>query len=87
VVSYCHEYYDKTGAVPSYSTIASALRIHDRATVRKYVVQAESRGLLSRSGVCTGGSGKTSGQRIRLGTPEEAAEGQQAIKLGSEVAG
>jgi hypothetical protein len=85
VASFCRSTFEATGIMPSYSTIADALNIHDRATVRQYVVQAEDRGLLIRSGKCTGGAGRREGQRIRLGTPEEAAEGRQRIKVGCEL--
>jgi len=86
VVAYCHTVFEQTGEMPSYTNIASALRIHDRATVRQYVAQAESYGLLSRTGEIRGGRGSVPGRRIRLGTPEEAAQGRQTIKLGRELA-
>jgi hypothetical protein len=85
VVQYCRQFHERTGEVPSYSTIAAALGIHDRSDVRKYVAQAERMGFLTRSGEYTGGSGRTKGQRIRLGTPQEAAEGHQSIRFGREA--
>lgn len=85
VASFCRSTFETTGTMPSYSTIADALNIHDRATVRHYVSEAELHGLLHRTGDCTGGRGKREGQRIRLGTPEEAAEGRQRIKMGCEL--
>lgn len=84
-MQYCRSFFERSGTMPSYTTIAAALRIHDRATVRQYVVQAERVGLLSRTGPYKGGAGNTNGQRIRFGTPEEAAEGRKAIKLGREI--
>jgi hypothetical protein len=83
VVAFCRSFFDQTGAMPSYTTIANALGIHDRATVRQYVVEAEGYGLLSRSGKCVGGAGRTHGQRIRFGRPEDAVGISQIIRHGS----
>lgn len=82
VAVYCHKFFAETGYVPSYTTIAEALGICDRATVRQHVVEAERRGLLHRAGTPVGGSGRTQGQRIRLGRPDEAQ--QVTIRLGRE---
>lgn len=68
VANFCLVTFEETGIVPSYSTIAAALSICDRATVRKHVIEAERHGLLTRSGSYTGGAGRTNGQRIRLAT-------------------
>jgi hypothetical protein len=67
VTRFCHEHFDRTGTMPSYTTIAVGLNIYDRATVRRFVVQAEDRGLLERSGPIAGGAGRTEGKRIRFG--------------------
>lgn len=80
VVAFCRSFFDQTGAMPSYTTIADALGIHDRATVRQYVVQAEQVGLLSRSGKCVGGAGRTHGQRIRFGKSEDVVGISQIIR-------
>lgn len=85
VARFCRSTFETTGAIPSYTTIADALNIRDRGTVRQYVSEAEHHGLLHRTGDCTGGRGKREGQRIRLGTPEEAAEGRKTIKMGCEL--
>lgn len=66
VANFCVVTFEKTGIVPSYSTIAAALSIYDRATVRRHVIEAERHDLLTRSGSYTGGAGRTHGQRIRL---------------------
>jgi len=83
VATYCRQFFDQTGSVPSYSTIASALGICDRATVRQHVVEAERRGLLHRAGTPVGGSGRTQGQRIRLGRADEAQV--VVIKMGRDL--
>jgi hypothetical protein len=84
VVDYCRHTLESTGVVPSYSMIRDALRIYDNGTVRKHVKEAEAAGLITLADY-RGGRGPRAGQRIRLGTPQEAAEGRQTIKLGSEV--
>ncbi|WP_156351463.1 hypothetical protein [Sphingomonas sp. Leaf25] len=71
VADYCAKVVASGGLVPSYSQIGAALGIGDRGTVRRYVVEAESKGLLSRSGEVYGGMGSLH-RRIRLGTPDEA---------------
>ncbi len=67
--------------MPSYSMIRDALRISDDGSVRRYVKQAEQAGLISLAPYI-GGRGQRCGQRIRLGTPEEAAAGRKTIRLG-----
>lgn len=67
LVDYCQTTFDETGTMPSYSTIAEALRFHDRSTVRRTVMRAEERGLLHRAGEWRGGKGQRTGQRLRLG--------------------
>jgi hypothetical protein len=64
--------------------IRDELRICDNGTVRKHVKEAEAAGLITLADY-RGGRGVRAGQRIRLGTPQEAAEGRQAIRFGNEV--
>ena len=58
LVDYCQTTFDETGTMPSYSTIAEALRFHDRSTV------VEPSCVLKSVGCCTarenGGAGKVS---------------------------
>lgn len=84
VVEYCRAMFAKTGSVPSYSMIAEALRLADKGSVRRCVKEAEAAGLITLAEY-KGGRGPRGGQRIRLGTPEEAAEGRQTIKMGYEL--
>lgn len=83
VADYCARIAAETGTTPSYRQIGEALRIPYRGTVRRYVVEAEEHGLLSRSGDYTGGHNSAS-RRIRLGRPDEAE--RKTIRLGSEMA-
>ncbi|MET1084826.1 MAG: hypothetical protein ABWY12_17545 [Burkholderiales bacterium] len=83
VATFCHHFFAQTGFVPSYTTIATALGICDRQTVRQHVVEAERRGLLHRAGQTVGGSGRTQGQRIRLGRADEAQV--VTIKMGRDL--
>lgn len=71
VADYCAQVVAEGGSVPSYNQIATALGIYDRGTVRRYVVQAEEAGLLSRSGPISGGK-RSDSRRIRLGHADEA---------------
>jgi len=84
LVDYCRLAFEQTGVVPSYSMIRDELRISDNGTVRKFVKEAEAAGLITLADY-QGGRGVRAGQRIRLGTRQEAAEGRQAIKFGNEV--
>ncbi len=70
VAEYCAHVVALGEPVPSYSQIASALGIYDRGTVRRYVMQAEEAGLLTRTGRTHGGKGNTS-RRICLGQPSD----------------
>lgn len=84
LVDYCRRAYAATGIVPSYSMIAEALKISHAGTVRRYVHQAADAGLISLAPT-VGGRGPRRGERIRLGTPEEAAEGRKAIAYGRDL--
>lgn len=85
LVAYCRSNFEQTGIVPSYSMIADELRMFDAGTVRRCVKQAEAAGLITLADY-RGGRGPRRGQRIRLGTPAEAAEGRKVLRLGSEIA-
>lgn len=65
VADYCVRIAATGEPVPSYQQIADALDVYDRATVRRYVQQAEKAGLLSRTGVVRGGRDGTT-RRITL---------------------
>jgi hypothetical protein len=80
LVDHCRDVFARTGRIPSYSMIRDALRISDDGSVRRYVKQAEQAGLISLAPY-VGGRGERCGQRIRLGTPEEAAAGRKTIRL------
>lgn len=82
VVDYCSSVVAEGGIMPSYRQIADALNMYDRATVCRYVRQAEQAGLLSRTGIVRGGRDGTT-RRIRLGRPEEVPV--VLIKLGREL--
>jgi hypothetical protein len=84
LVDYCRRSFEQTGIVPSYSMIRDEMRISDNGTVRRFVKEAEAAGLITLADY-QGGRGVRAGQRIRLGTPEEAAEGRQTIRFGNEA--
>jgi hypothetical protein len=84
VVEYCRREHAATGKVPSYSMIRDALHISHDGNVRRYVRQAADAGLISLAPT-TGGRGPRRGERIRLGTPEEAAEGRKTILMGRDL--
>lgn len=84
VVEYCRAIFAQTGIVPSYSMIADGLHLNDKGSVRRHVKEAEAAGLITLAEY-KGGRGPRCGQRIRLGTPEEAAEGRKTIRMGCEA--
>lgn len=71
VADYCARVVSEGGLIPSYNQICKALRISHRGTVRRYVMQAEAKGLLIRAGHAAGGMGSKN-RRLRLGRPDEA---------------
>lgn len=82
VAEYCAHVVASGEPIPSYSQIAAALGIFDRGTVRRYVMQAEKAGLLTRTGETFGGRGNAS-RRIRLGQPDEAE--RKTIRRGASL--
>ncbi len=83
LVDFCRRTIAEKGAPPSYSMIRDGLKISDDGTVRRYVRQAEAAGLLSLNDDYRGGRGPRRGQRIRMGTPDEAQ--QVTIKMGRDL--
>lgn len=83
LVDFCRRTIATTGTAPSYSMIRDGLKIGDDGTVRRYVRQAEAAGYLSLNDDYRGGRGPRRGQRIRMGTPEEAHV--VMIKMGRDL--